>query len=490
MPKDRKKDAPGFPKSIPGTPKMKRDAKMACEPSVEAIQQFLEKQMDFQNDCFDMLRDHNSHNPDIEWQIQDGIGANAILPREKARLKLVKIPSFTETGTTQFPPHNTRLCDELVYLATKSLKFQDRARWYPYDLNKSGDINPNRVPSGAAPIIWAHGLPFFPVYKGYYILCGREHATCIGWLINEYNTSVTKAHPIWSVGAVVAPESAARAFHKIDRQMSLHKPFGQDAEACYRSAATARDILSADHHHCAIVPHLNLSLQVYPLWAFHGYNVRCGPPDAYGEATTVQKAFFDSKGLGAKYLSLIRPYSNIYSDKPEDSAELNDTSSSEKLDDSVNIADTKAPVPMVEGNDTVLSLPAETHPRKGPADFMHSIETQDTVPIDEEHGTLLVLPVEAFHTDTSMAETNLEMELEIKPPPINPIAQITENSAEQIAILHSAPLFGLELPPGLELSFGLESSSEPALSPILEPSLGVELFPGIDSSPTDDEVAV
>jgi hypothetical protein len=340
---------------------MKRDAKMACEPSKAQVQQYLEKQVDFQTDCFELLRYHNTY-PEIEWRDKDGPGTTATRWSEKAQLKLVNRLSFSETGKIQFPPPNTRLCDELVYLATKSLNFGERALWYPYDFNKKGDINPNRVSSGAAPIIWAHGLPFFPVYKGYYILCGREHAICIGWLINEYHRNVTKNHPVWSVGAVIAPESAARAPRTIDRQMRLHQPHGTDFNIRYRGKPVARDVVSADHHHCAVLPHLNRFIQVCPLWMFPGYNVRCGPVNAHAETTTVKRGFFVSKGLGDKYLSLVRPYANIFSDQPAESVESTskDTSDSGNLDDSSDNVKSQEPEAKEQGNDHALALPAET----------------------------------------------------------------------------------------------------------------------------------
>ncbi|KAJ5748573.1 uncharacterized protein N7511_010269 [Penicillium nucicola] len=508
----RKTAVPGRSTPTSGVPKAKKqDSKMACEASAQSLKKFRDSQTDFQTDCFELLKFHEGNNPDIEWQPSDGIGANAILWREKAGLKLVKSVSFTEHGMVQFPPANTRLCDELVYLATKTLPVEHRARKYPYDFNKRGDINPDRVPSGAAPIIWAHGLPFFPVFKGYYILCGREHAACIGWLINEYDSSVTKNHPRWSIGAVIAPESAARAPHTIDRQMSVHKPFGQDVEICCRGSREFRDVVSADHHHCAVVPHHNRAILLCPLWAFPGYNARCGPPNDYGDATTVTKSFFESKGLGNRYPTLIRPYSNIYSDELKVLAESDDACGSRNFDGHDENVDMEIQSPMDKGHDTVPASPAEVHASETPDNamvcveaqesvsidddkdtvpsspahtqgsprsngFMDMAETQDPVPMDLSSDQVHFQPAEPFHADNSTVEMN------ISTPPINHVAQITESHMEPTANQQVGPLSGQEVQPCLGLSFGLESSPEPALPPRLEPSLRVDLLPEMDPS--------
>ncbi|KAJ5967452.1 hypothetical protein N7501_003700 [Penicillium viridicatum] len=50
------------------------------------------------------------------------------------------------------------------------------ARW-PADFNTDGDIVPERWPMGDAVVLWMHGLPFLPVFSGYYLLIdlSRKH---------------------------------------------------------------------------------------------------------------------------------------------------------------------------------------------------------------------------------------------------------------------------------------------------------------------------
>jgi hypothetical protein len=437
------------------------------------MKQFLGKQADLQTKCLELLKTHYASYTEIEWEIQDGQGPSVTIWKEKAQLKLVKMLSFSGKGQTEFPPPNTRLCDELVYLATKSLYYFQRALWYPYDFNSRGDINPDRVPSGAAPIIWAHGIPFFPVYKGYYILCGRDHSICIGWLINELERDTTKVHPVWSVGAVVAPESAVRAPHTIDRQMHLHKPYGQALDVRYRGRALARDVVSADHHHCAVLPSLSRQIQVCPLWMYPGYNVRCGPVDPHVETTVVKEAFFIGKGLGNKYSSLAGPY-------------LNSTSGQSKASiQSGRSVQPETPIKRVL-KDT-LDSSTDTH---------ESVETEELIPKDVNNYMVPSLPAE-----TSVAEKSLGLELVATTGDVNPTEQIVIQQSQTTAtaldpfsqdtiIEQSEPQTVCEpvtqlKSPHLEPSSGSASSPGLESSAQLEPSFGFDLFSGVWPSAAD-----
>lgn len=316
---------------------------MAC--SLENIEAFLEKQADIKADCEDLLKFHLKSNPDVEWSPEDGPGMNPKSGHETAQLKLVSTHQFDEeTGKPQFPPSNTRLSDELVYLATKHMSNYLRAQQYPYDFNKKGDVDPDRVPSGPAPIIWAHGLPFFPIYRGYYILCGRDHAPCIGWLIEEMTPEVMKRSPLISIGAVIAPESAVRSAHFIERQLRLHQPCGGEKDLRFKGKPSARDVVSSDHHECAILPHLDGPPQVLPLWRIPGYNAHCGPNvPRSSHPSLMRKDFFDNLGLDDEidYFYLCREYSNIYDDEWDDQADTMDLEEAQVANhDADNQADT------------------------------------------------------------------------------------------------------------------------------------------------------
>lgn len=362
-------------------PPRKVKASMACK--LENVKAFLEKQEEFKADCQELARIHTNSNPDVEWQPEHGPGRKANMRREKARMKLVLELEFDEeTGRPRFPPPNTRLSDEWVYLAIKHMKCILRGQRYPYDFDKRGDIDPDRVPSGPAPIIWAHGLPFFPVYKGHYVLCGRAHAECIGWLIEEKNREVMKRSPHFSIGAVIAPNSAVDSEHTIDRQLLLHQPLGNERDLRFKGKYPTRDVVSANHHDCAVLPRLNHAPLAMPLWKVRGYNARCGPRQPGCCPTCMRKEFFMEHGLTTdeEYDHLTRTYHNIYSDEEEDSEDETtsgeDTSAEEEnnmfIAQNIDSQDSEmsgmAPVPEVaEAEDTAhASLQDKTHSQDSP----------------------------------------------------------------------------------------------------------------------------
>lgn len=88
--------------------------------------------------------------------------------------------SCAANGRYHIPPPNVALSDELVYIVTKQC-----GRNWPNDFDRLGSIHSKRVPKGPAPLIFAHGLPFFPVWRGFYALIGGEAATTHTWLIDS-----------------------------------------------------------------------------------------------------------------------------------------------------------------------------------------------------------------------------------------------------------------------------------------------------------------
>ncbi|KGO76542.1 hypothetical protein PITC_088210 [Penicillium italicum] len=296
-----------------------KDARMACSPADEAS--FIKQQKTLRDRCSRVLAGHLKANPDVIWTPKDGYGRYPTSKKEEAQLKLVLDVQYDQKNREwEFPPANNRLSDELVYLVVKFMNSRDRARQYPYDFDSMGHINSDRVSSGPAPIIWAHGLPFFPVYKGYYILCGRAHAECIGWLLHEKNKEIMQANPIWSVGAVIAPDSAVKIPHSITRQMTQHKPHGYDNEPQYKGKAWTRDVVAAEHHLCAVLPNLGTDeIEVCRLWRALGYNVSCGPMKRGVKPATIPKEFFANHGIeGIDYNSLARPYGNYLLDEDDE----------------------------------------------------------------------------------------------------------------------------------------------------------------------------
>jgi hypothetical protein len=297
------------------------------------------------NDCANRLTEHNLQTPDVIWKPQDGEGAAPFSEGDKAKFKLVTTITY-ENGNPNnkiiWPPKFTRLSDELVYLATKFLKASERAAKYPYDFNDRGDIREQRVPSGVSPIVWAHGLPFFPVFKGYYILCGREHARWVGWLLNKKEHRITVAYPMWTIGPVVAPGSAVNLSRTATRQMHLHVPkSAKDVEKRWEKVDTARDVVSTAHYLPSVVPKTpSKGFILAPIYQVEGYHVRCGPNTITGgKGLEIGRRTLSNHGVSDfDYdASLKRPYANeenpaaIHSDESDETSEEEDSESTDPM---------------------------------------------------------------------------------------------------------------------------------------------------------------
>lgn len=283
---------------------------MACEPDKKAA--FLRTLNVLRADCIHLLEVHEHDIPDRYWRPGDPVTKTP--PRsakDRSRLKVCLTVTFNSDREPIFPPANTRLSDELVYLATKFLKSRERAIAYPYDFDVKGDIDPNRIPSGVAPLVRAHGLPFFPVYKGYYVLCGRKHAKWIGWLLNRKDRATTGRFPAWTIGPVVAPASAVEMSRTIERQLRVHKATtARHFEKGEEGRVAARDVVSTCHCDLSVVPRtpdMSGGYRVMPIYQVLGYSVQCGPDwDESQRAAVVDRRVFVEGGVGFDYSAALK----------------------------------------------------------------------------------------------------------------------------------------------------------------------------------------
>ncbi|KAJ5676254.1 hypothetical protein N7462_009151 [Penicillium macrosclerotiorum] len=313
-----------------------KEGQMACDKKHMTL--YTAELKDFRTMCLNILATHESTILETLWTEADGPGKEPTTDTEKAQLRLVTKVSFTK-GKPDFPPPFTRLSDELVYLATKHLKAIDRGRNYPYDFHLRGDIHEDRVPSGISPIVWAHGLPFFPVYKGYYVLCGRAHADWVGWLLRARSHKIMIVHPVWTIGPVVAPGSAVALGRTVERQMVLHvSGSAKDVDRRWEKAQTARDIVSRAHTCGSVVPKSPTGgFIIAPIYQIQGYHVRCGPNDtALGRSVEIGRRTLMDRGVrDFDYdASLKRPYENegdpaAFMEDDEDNDEDSNKNSSE-----------------------------------------------------------------------------------------------------------------------------------------------------------------
>ncbi|KAJ5735415.1 uncharacterized protein N7483_000540 [Penicillium malachiteum] len=282
-----------------------RPAAGACGPF--EIDTFEDKMMKFRDACLDKLR---AYQVDME-QYYDAVDDEEWIKEwnwdkakpDKERFEPPPDPEMLKIATKVtynknkpcFPPPLSRLSDELVYLATKFINAGVRWKLYPYDFLMSGDINPDRIPTGPAPLVWAYGLPFLPVYKGYYVLTGRQHAAWAGWKIDEKMYKHMALVPVWSIGPVVAPgslvaqtkqcrEEEPNAPEVLDRTVERHARFfsmqsGRQCERGAESIQANRDVVTTCPHWGVVAPRREDGLEfgVMRLCDIPGFSVHIGP---------------------------------------------------------------------------------------------------------------------------------------------------------------------------------------------------------------------
>ncbi|KAJ5087469.1 hypothetical protein N7456_011085 [Penicillium angulare] len=181
-----------------------------------------------------------------------------------------------------------------------------RGNAFPKVFDTNGDIRADRTPMDPAPLALAHGLPFFFMYRGYYVLCGNRHAHLMGLhqIRQKVHLKKTPDYPVFSIGAVVAPRSFLSQKRSVIRQFyswtSANASFPIECES-----DGGYDIMGTDHTQGTLY-WTGRKLAIQRLFRVKGYNVRCGP----GDAALVDIAPADLfKGTDFDYnLSLKKPY--------------------------------------------------------------------------------------------------------------------------------------------------------------------------------------
>lgn len=88
----------------------------------------------------------------------------------------------------EWPSEGTELSDAAAYMAVKLLAGSERSRRYPGDFDSNGNLRTIQVPLGPTMQIYAHGSYYFPVYRGYYVLCGGARVGHYGECPQQHNT--------------------------------------------------------------------------------------------------------------------------------------------------------------------------------------------------------------------------------------------------------------------------------------------------------------
>ncbi|PYH48139.1 uncharacterized protein BP01DRAFT_380054 [Aspergillus saccharolyticus JOP 1030-1] len=90
-----------------------------------------------------------------------------------------------------WPPAGVQLTDAWIYNACKYLSTTERHDRYPADFDGNGMIRQSRVPCGPTFVIAAHGLYAYPIFKGYYVLCGEEGRKYCTWLLQRQRDAIS-----------------------------------------------------------------------------------------------------------------------------------------------------------------------------------------------------------------------------------------------------------------------------------------------------------
>lgn len=83
---------------------------------------------------------------------------------------------------------------------------QVRAAHFQADFDQHGAIRVSRIPLNPPVIIWANGLPWFPVYESHYVLCGGWN-TATYLVARRYQSAQTE----FSIGHALATQEAVVA---------------------------------------------------------------------------------------------------------------------------------------------------------------------------------------------------------------------------------------------------------------------------------------
>ena len=148
------------------------------------------------DECSEVLKAIPPTKP-LEWIRSDA--RPTVPPRERGRGKfnprdfdaypyaLMESDLYDPTGADfEWPPDGTKLSDFGVYMAVRHLRKDIRRHKYPADFESDGHIRPTRVPYGPTVGLRAHGATWFPVYAGYYILCGGDYVHQAMWLLRPF----------------------------------------------------------------------------------------------------------------------------------------------------------------------------------------------------------------------------------------------------------------------------------------------------------------
>ncbi|KAI9042381.1 uncharacterized protein KD926_005677 [Aspergillus affinis] len=263
---------------------------------------------------FERAQNHIHHSV---WNPADGEG-----PEPGKKLTSWNPPNWKTVYTlwdpikeNHWPPKNVLLSDCWVYLAVKLLSAEERATRYQGDFDLHGDIRAARVPCGNPPVVNAHGIYCLPVFKEFYVLCGRDLAAYGNWILGRRKRK-ERTVP-FTLGLVCVPREAIPAdgpnierhlfFHDKPNQWDMERPATADWKAAEAHGGTYdRSFLGNSDERTmlySVYPAAQPNYQILPVSELNGFTVPCNsqyePSDQLPpRPATGEETFTDFFGTG------------------------------------------------------------------------------------------------------------------------------------------------------------------------------------------------
>lgn len=134
--------------------------------------------------------------------------------------------TFDSNGDLVTTPADVRLSDQLVFpvITHHICPGKLRSGRWPADFNSDSDIIPEHWPMGGAVVVWAHGVPFLPVFSDCYILTGAK-LRHYPWNLDTKHRHGDMIGRRLHFGEIVAPPSEIgdNALHMDDDEQVLQR---------------------------------------------------------------------------------------------------------------------------------------------------------------------------------------------------------------------------------------------------------------------------
>ncbi|KAJ5578391.1 uncharacterized protein N7459_007355 [Penicillium hispanicum] len=354
------------------------------------------------------------------------------------------------------PPSSVALSDELVYYVTKLYTGDERGKRWPADFDKNGEIRAARVPKGPAPVIWAHGLPCAPIYRGYYALIGGQAAEHAPWLVDNKSDDLLREEKGYRVGPVVfgnylynernigEPGSRCDRGRQTYRQIDHHDGDFQDQElVTEKSGRCSHDKMAVQHHHIAMILEQK-GYKLGPFWRIDGYQVKCS---AHKDASLALRILFKEGKIDLPYAAMAElAYTNCQAPNLLSINQQQDAVR-KRLSEDVKASE-KAPTqpasepPAVPASEESQPQPSQPQPNQQIAVLREMLPTFDTFMRTSEDAQCVATKLNTYkehlHSDRAKFYLSLEARIRKLESRRDELQQLLKDQAAKLAEDHSA----------------------------------------------------